>query len=100
MMQLEIPEENPEQVALAQWQFGNWRTLVWPPQQPIQQLMDPRILGTRFQDSRLIHPELTAQIRASAAGQPPNMPGKGGKKVRDLETWDLPAARPTRDWPP
>jgi hypothetical protein len=55
--------------------------------------MDPRILGTRFQDARLIHPELHQRILAAAKELPPNMPGQGGKKVRDQVTWDMPAAK-------
>jgi len=93
MMQLEIPAENPEQVALATWQFAGGATQVWPPPQPIQQLMDPRILGTRFQDSKLIHSEFAARLVSAAQELPPNYPGAGGKKVRDAITWEMPAAR-------
>lgn len=93
MMQLEIPAEAPEQVALATWQFPGGVTQVWPPPQPIQALMDPRILGTRFQDAALIHPQFTERILAAAKLLPPNMHGIGGQKVRDAETWEMPAAK-------
>lgn len=93
MLQLEIPAERPEQVVLVEWEFPGGKTVVWPPEQPVQELMDPRILGTRFQDSPLIHPELAARMIAAAQEVPAKHPGAGGKKVRDAITWEMPAAR-------
>jgi hypothetical protein len=94
MLSLELPADQPERVALAPWQVAAGATQVWPAEQPIQQLADPRIVGTRFQDSALIHPALTARILSAAVTAPAMVPGNGGKKIRDDATWATPAMEP------
>jgi hypothetical protein len=92
-MYLEIPAERPESIAHARHQFAAGETLVWWDDLPIQNVGDPRIFGTVFPDAPLIHPDFIARILAQAATQPASIRGVGGKKVRDAETWAMPAAK-------
>ncbi|MDX1964871.1 MAG: putative 2OG-Fe(II) oxygenase [Pirellulales bacterium] len=71
-------------------QLPRGKTVAWHPQQPIQNLGDPRIFGTVFQDAPLFHPELVEYICRKAATVPRNKRAVGGRKVRDAETWNLP----------
>jgi hypothetical protein len=91
-MFLEIPAD-PQQLLNSTVQLPLGTTQLWRPTFRIQELGDPRIIGARFEDFTLIDAQLVERALAQAAVQPDNARGRGGKKIRDAVTWDLPAAR-------
>jgi hypothetical protein len=92
MLALEIPAEGRDQFLSRAIELPRGKTQLWPGF-PVQQLMDPRIIGSRFRDHELIDRELIDRAIAVAAVTPANLRGAGGKKVRDAETWNIPAAQ-------
>lgn len=68
-------------------------TRVWPDEQPLMPVADPRIVGTRFLDVDLIAPPAVAQLLAEAATVGGSFPGLGGKKIRSDATWSCPELR-------
>lgn len=92
-MQISLSDGQLSAACLVEVQLANGNTTVWPAAQPIQTLADPRFVGTRFLDSALMQAELVPQVLARARREPANEVGWGGKKIRDKETWSLPAAQ-------
>ncbi len=71
--------------------LGNQPVPVWPAGQSIQTLKHPTILATRFTDTELYHPRLTARILELA--QRPRSSrqyfrGAGGTKVHHIDRWN------------
>ncbi len=93
MLSLELRAEDPEFYARSHIELPFGEIRVWPVGQPISTVGDPRIFGTRFLDVGLVHGEFSRQLVTQAAAIPANIRSFGGKKVRDLETWNMPAAR-------
>lgn len=91
MQQLEIPPQGHGELLGRQIHLPRGQTRAWP-QINVQELMDPRIIGARFPDHELIDQELIDRALSRASEIPKNVRGAGGKKVRDAETWSLPAA--------
>lgn len=89
-MYLENGGRSLEQWAGESIQLAGGATRTWYPGQPLQEILDPRIRGTRFPDGPIVHSPAVRRILAQAATQPPNGRGWGGKKVRDHATWGLP----------
>jgi Putative 2OG-Fe(II) oxygenase len=89
-MFLDLSQQSADNLARSTVKLQAGQTGFWPAEQPIREIADPRIVGTRFQDANLLHPPLLAQLLTEAAKQPPNVIGWGGVKVRDAATWNLP----------
>jgi hypothetical protein len=89
-MHLELTPEHQQQLSSLKARLHRGETTVWSAQQPLQNLGDPRIFGTVFQDAELFHYELTERLCSQAYTLPATLRGAGGKKIRDLETWNLP----------
>lgn len=92
-MQFDMNGRSLERIAAEVVQFPAGATRLWFGGQPLQELADPRVVGTRFPDSPLVHPPLVPRIISQAASLPPNGHDLGGKKVRDHATWNLPEMR-------
>lgn len=90
MMNLDCTVSSADQVAAAMTPLSNGVTQVWPAVQPIQLLVEPRFVGTRFQDADIVHPPARETILKAGAALPPNQRGWGGVKIRDAGTWSLP----------
>jgi hypothetical protein len=90
-MHLDFAIARQQAAGIVQLSTGNAQ--VWPAEQPVQEIADPMLRGTIFQDNALVAGELLPRVLAQAARQPANVLGWGGKKVRDDETWSLPSAR-------
>jgi hypothetical protein len=70
--------------------IGGHSIRVWPEYQPLVELGDPRILGTLFQDAPLVNASAGVLVRHAAQDLKATIRGFGGKKVRDLKTWNSP----------
>jgi hypothetical protein len=80
-------------VAAQMFEVSTGPTQVWPLDQAIAPLVDPRIRGTRFADWTRINEVAIATILAEAATMTTNVRSRGGKKVRGHATWDSPEMR-------
>jgi len=89
-MLLDGTEQSLEQVGASLIRAGSHTLRVWPKDQRVQELGDPRILGTQFPDCSLFHDSAIALVMRAAANLPPNVRGYGGRKVRDAATWNSP----------
>lgn len=88
-MHLDVAVDGGTMLAGSMVNLPRGATQVWPVEQPIQEIADPRIVGTRFQDAELLHSELVAHLTTCATKEPANVRGWGGKKIRDAGTWNL-----------
>lgn len=93
MLQIDLQQTSLPAVCHSIATLTGSQTPVWPSEQPLQELADPRFLGTFFADNGLLHSQLAPQAIRVAATMRPNSLGWGGKKVRDAETWGLPEAQ-------
>jgi hypothetical protein len=90
---LQLTSQTPLDASEATFRLRAATTQVWPAAQPVQEIADPRFLGTRFQDNALLREEWAPQLLQQAAREAENVVGWGGKKIRDAETWGMPAAQ-------
>ena len=90
---IEISSENPSKPFDSVALLRDGQVQTWPAGQPIVNLDDPRIFGTRFLDTNVVHREMIDGVLAQAAKQNLGMLGFGGRKIREVSTWQLPAAK-------
>jgi len=89
-MRLDGTGQTLEQIGASLVGAGHLNLRIWPENQRMQELGDPRILGTQFPDISLFHDSAIALVTRAAADLAPNIRGYGGRKVRDAATWGSP----------
>jgi hypothetical protein len=90
MMVLQFPENHRSKYYAAIAKVESHSIPVWP--RPLVKLFDPNICCMHFADPPIFD-GLLKRIVEQSRQLPENAPYLGGKKVRDEETWELPAAR-------
>jgi Putative 2OG-Fe(II) oxygenase len=89
-MYLALPSDGLASLPNLRAQMPRGITSVWPAEQPTQNIGDPRIFGTVFQDAEIFHAEIIERVCSQAYLLPGNYRGAGGKKIRDMESWSMP----------
>lgn len=92
MPDIEIPFGEPHAFDDEIIEVEGEKLRLWPQGVQIGKLVEPKIFGVRFDDAAAFG-ELTELILAEAQRLKENSRGLGGKKVRDLATWDSPAGK-------
>ena len=89
MTEIQIPADQPNKHRSAVVQIGSANVPVWPG--ALARLFDPYICAAHFADPP-VYGGLVSRIVEESTKQAENVQGLGGKKVRDAQTWQLPAA--------
>ena len=71
--------------------FGDTRQCIWAPNQELQQVGDPKVIGTYFADHTSYRSQLISSMIAAANAAGSNIRGLGGKKIRSNDVWMQPA---------
>jgi hypothetical protein len=89
-MVIQFPEDQRSKYYAAVAKVESTSIPVWP--HPLHKLFDPNICAVKFVDPPIFD-GLQSRIFEQSQALPDNARHLGGKKVRDEETWQLPAAR-------
>ena len=80
-------EIDPRLIGTSPINIGDIPQCIWPANQSLQTVGDPKIIGTYFPDHPAYHSQLITSMLASANASSPNVRGLGGKKIRSAEIW-------------